>query len=53
MDKPIDRRQFVRDGALLIAAGRVASAQAEGAKPDYIIYQFSELRQAVEFFESM
>jgi len=25
--------------------------QAEGAKPDYIIYQFSELRQAVEFFE--
>ncbi len=34
MDKPIDRRQFVRDGALLIAAGRVASAQAEGAKPE-------------------
>jgi putative hydrolase of the HAD superfamily len=25
--------------------------QAEGAKPDYIIYQFPELRQAVEFFE--
>jgi len=25
--------------------------QAEGAKPDYIIYQFSELRQAVTFFE--
>ncbi len=25
--------------------------QAEGAKPDYVIYQFSELRQAVEFFE--
>jgi putative hydrolase of the HAD superfamily len=25
--------------------------QAEGVKPDYIIYQFSELMQAVEFFE--
>jgi putative hydrolase of the HAD superfamily len=24
--------------------------QAEGVKPDYIIYQFSEMRQAVEFF---
>ena len=27
--------------------------QAEGAKPDYIINQFSELRQAIEFFERM
>ena len=25
--------------------------QAEGVTPDYIIYQFPELRQAVEFFE--
>jgi putative hydrolase of the HAD superfamily len=25
--------------------------QADGVKPDYIIYQFSEVRQAVEFFE--
>lgn len=25
--------------------------QAEGVKPDYIIYQFPEMRQAVEFFE--
>ncbi len=25
--------------------------QEEGVKPVYIIYQFSELRQAVEFFE--
>jgi putative hydrolase of the HAD superfamily len=25
--------------------------QAEGVKPDYIIYQFPELRQAVEFFK--
>jgi putative hydrolase of the HAD superfamily len=25
--------------------------QAEGVRPDYIIYQFSELRQAVRFFE--
>jgi putative hydrolase of the HAD superfamily len=25
--------------------------QAEGVKPDYIIYQFPEVRQAVEFFE--
>jgi putative hydrolase of the HAD superfamily len=25
--------------------------QAEGVKPDYIIYQFSEMMQAVEFFE--
>jgi putative hydrolase of the HAD superfamily len=25
--------------------------QAEGVKPDYIIYQFREMRQAVEFFE--
>ncbi len=27
------------------------SKQPEGAKPDYIIYQFPEMRQAVEFFE--
>jgi putative hydrolase of the HAD superfamily len=26
--------------------------QADGAKPDYIIYQFSEMRQAIAFFES-
>ena len=25
--------------------------QAEGVKPDYVIYQFPEMRQAVEFFE--
>ena len=25
--------------------------QAQGVKPDYIIYQFSEMKQAVEFFE--
>ena len=25
--------------------------QAEGVKPDYIIYQFPEMRQAIEFFE--
>ena len=25
--------------------------QAEGVKPDYIIYQFPEMRQAVDFFE--
>lgn len=25
--------------------------EAEGVKPDYIIYQFPEMRQAVEFFE--
>ena len=28
------------------------SKQVQGAEPDYIIYQFSELRQAIEFFES-
>jgi putative hydrolase of the HAD superfamily len=27
--------------------------QAEGVKPDYIIYQFPEMRQAIEFFESL
>ena len=27
------------------------SKQSEGVKPDYIIYQFSEMRQAVDFFE--
>lgn len=27
--------------------------QADGAKPDYIIYQFSEMRQALAFFESL
>jgi putative hydrolase of the HAD superfamily len=27
------------------------SKQAEGVKPDYIIYQFREMRQAVEFFD--
>ena len=27
------------------------SKQAEGVEPDYIIYQFSEMKQAVEFFE--
>jgi putative hydrolase of the HAD superfamily len=27
------------------------SKQAEGVKPDYIIYQFPELRKAIEFFE--
>ena len=27
------------------------SKQAEGVKPDYIIYQFPEMKQAVEFFE--
>jgi hypothetical protein len=25
--------------------------QAEGVKPDYIIYQFPGMRQAVEFFD--
>ena len=25
--------------------------QAEGVRPDYIIYQFSEMKQAIEFFE--
>jgi putative hydrolase of the HAD superfamily len=25
--------------------------QAEGVAPDYVIYQFPEMRQAVEFFE--
>ena len=27
------------------------SKQAEGVTPDYVIYQFSEMRQAVDFFE--
>jgi len=27
------------------------SKEAEGAEPDYIIYRFSEMRQAIEFFE--
>jgi hypothetical protein len=28
-----------------------ATKQAEGVSSDYTIYQFAELRQAVEFFE--
>ena len=27
--------------------------QAEGVNPDYIIYQFQEMRQAVDFFECL
>jgi aryl-alcohol dehydrogenase-like predicted oxidoreductase len=34
MDKPIDRRRFVRDGALLVAGAAAAGALAEEKKPD-------------------
>ena len=34
MDKPIDRRQFVRDGALLVAGAAAAGALAADQKPD-------------------
>jgi len=40
----------LRMKTVLFAPDRVIE-QMDGVDPDYIIYQFAELRQAIDFFE--